>query len=73
MEGYPAMPLLLVGILSLALGTVAVMIGRMPVTEKRVWKGAKAKRVGWVCWAFGILCIGLWVWLVFDKYVVLAR
>jgi hypothetical protein len=67
------MPLILVGFLSLGLGAIALSTGRLPVTRKRAWRGRRAKVVGCICFGFGLLCVGAWAWLMFDKYVFSAR
>lgn len=62
------MPLLLIGLLSLALGTLALTRGRLPVTRQLSWRGSRAKWIGWCCWSFGLLCIAIWVALMFPQY-----
>ena len=62
------MPLTLIAFLSLALGTVALVTGRVPVTATLTWTGRRAKVVGWICWGLGLLCLGAWAWLMFDQY-----
>jgi len=67
------MPLTLIGLLSLSLGTLAIVTGRLPVTAKLTWSGRRAKIVGWICWGFGLLCMVVWGWLMVDQYLFSAR
>ena len=66
------MPFFIVGMMALSIGTVAWTTGRLPITDHRFIRGKKAKRLGWVCWGFGLACVGVYIWLLVSRYLLNA-
>jgi hypothetical protein len=63
----------IVGMMALGLGTTALVTGVLPVTAHRFIRGRAAKRIGWCCWLFGLLCMLAWagsaIWYTFFRAV----